>query len=449
MQRSTPLLSAPSLTGQLLEPVRAQKKRIVWAAVIGNGLVTYDFTVYSFSAMIIGKLFFPSDSALASLLMALLTFGAGFAMRPVGALVIGNLADRKGRKTGLTLSIVLMTLATGIIAFTPTYDSIGVASMLLIVFGRLLQGFAAGGEIGVSSVVLMELATKGHRCYVVSWRPASQAAAALAGALVGACTTAMMTPEALHQWGWRIPFILGMLIGPVGWYIRCHMENIPMKSSHRPSIKAMLVQHARTLWLGVLLMAAPSAGIYLMVYYMPIYLVGTLHMPPMVSLLSACFSSTLIFIGVPLLARVADRQRLRKPMQYVTMISSIVLAYPAFILLTRGIGAPFSLLVIGCYSTLLLCSNAVTTVMMLEAFPRHHRATGVSMIYSLGSTIFGGFCPFIVTWLIGVTGNPMAPAWYLLLALCISLFALIRFPDNQDRLRSIRPVLHCAGVITP
>lgn len=175
-------------------------KRLVWAAAIGNGLATYDFTIYSFSAVIIGKLFFPSDSSLASLLMSLLTFGAGFAMRPVGALVIGNLADRKGRRAGLTLSIVLMTLATSVIAFAPTYDSIGVAAMLLMVLARLLQGFAAGGEIGVSSVVLMELAARGRRCYVVSWRPASQAASALAGALVGACTTAMMSAEALHQW---------------------------------------------------------------------------------------------------------------------------------------------------------------------------------------------------------------------------------------------------------
>ena len=153
MQGSAALLPAPSPAMKLLARTRAHKKRIVWAASIGNGLVTYDFTVYSFSAVIIGKLFFPSDSALASLLMALLTFGAGFAMRPIGALFIGNLADRKGRKAGLTLSIVLMTLATGMIAFAPTYNSIGVASMLLIVCGRLLQGFAAGGEIGVSSVV--------------------------------------------------------------------------------------------------------------------------------------------------------------------------------------------------------------------------------------------------------------------------------------------------------
>jgi MFS family permease len=422
---------------------------MVLAAAIGNGLATYDFTVYSFSAMAIGKLFFPFNSAFGSLLLSLLTFGAGFAMRPIGALVIGNLADRKGRKAGLMCSIALMTLSTAVMVFAPPYSVIGPGATLLIVAARLMQGFAVGGEIGVSSVVLMELATRKNRCYVVSWRSASQAAAALAGALVGAFTTTMLSPEALLDWGWRVPFAVGMLIGPLGWYIRQQMPDVPMKKSRRPAMKTMLAQHARKLWLGILLMATPTAGIYILVYYMPIYLVGTLHMSATVSLLSACLSSTLIFIGGPLLARITDRLRLRKPIQYSTMISSIVLVYPVFHLLTTGIGEPLSLLVIGGYSLLLLCSNAATIVMILEAFPRHHRATSISVISSLGTTIFGGFCPFVVAWMIGVTGNPMAPAWYLLAAMCISLFALIQFPDSLERLRSIRPAGYYAGAATP
>jgi hypothetical protein len=223
-----------------------------------------------------------------------------------------------------------------------------------------------------------------------------------------------------------------MLVGPVGWYIRLQMTETPMDRAHKPSVKTVLQQHSRTLWLGVLLMAAPTSCIYLLVYYMPVYLVNTLHMAPTISLLSACLSSTLIFISVPLMARVADRQRLRKPIQYVTAISSLLLVYPTFLLLTRGVSEYLSLLVIGVFSTLALCSNAAYTVMMLEAFPRHQRATGVSIIYSFGVTIFGGFCPFIVTWLISVTGSPMAPAWYLLAALGISLFALTRFPNAAD-----------------
>lgn len=409
-----------------------QTKRIVVAAAIGNGLIVYDFTVYSFSAVIIGQLFFPSSSPLASLLMSLATFGAGFVMRPLGAMLIGNLADHKGRKAGLTLSIALMTLGTGIIAFTPAYASIGIAAPLLIVFARLMQGLAAGGEIGTASAALLELSSKGRRCYLVSWRAASQGAAALTGALVGALLTAALTPEALRDWGWRIPFMLGLLIGPVGWYIRRHMAIAPLPARPRPTLKRVFAQHPRTLWFGMLLMAAPSASMYLMVFHMPTYLITTLHLSPTLGLLTACVAGTVIFLGNPLLARVADRQRRRKPIQFVTLTASIVLVYPVFLALTHGVGELASLLIIAGYAAVALSNGGASSVMMLEAFPRHQRATGMSMIYSFGVALFGGFSPFIVTWLIGATGNPMVPAWYLLAALSISLFALTRFPDTVE-----------------
>lgn len=425
--------ASPSIPTQAVQTAK-QTKRIIVAAAIGNGLIMYDFTVYSFSAVIIGKLYFPSSDPLSSLLMALATFGAGFLMRPLGAMVIGNLADHKGRKAGLVFSIVLMTLGTGIIAFTPSYASIGVTATVLIVFARLLQGLAAGGEIGAASAMLMELADKNRRCYMVSWRAGSQGASALAGALVGAITTALLTPEALQDWGWRIPFMLGMLVGPVGWYVRHHMNEIPMEKKHRPTVRMVFAQRSRTLWFGILSMAAPTASIYIMVFYMPTYLITTLHLSSIISLLAACLAGAVIFVGNPLLARVADRQRRRKPIQYLTLIACIVLAYPAFLALTHGAGVLLSLLIIGGYAAVALTNGGASAVMMLEAFPHQHRATGMSMIYSFGVTIFGGFSPFIVTWLMGVTGNPMAPAWYLLAALCISLFALIRFPETvEDR----------------
>ncbi|SFC85657.1 MFS transporter [Collimonas sp. OK412] len=425
--------ASPSIPIQTA-PTAAQTKRIIVAAAIGNGLIMYDFTVYSFSAVIIGKLYFPSSNPLSSLLMALATFGAGFLMRPLGAIVIGNLADHKGRKAGLLFSIVLMTLGTGIIAFTPSYASIGVTATVLIVLARLLQGLAAGGEIGAASAMLMELADKNQRCYMVSWRAGSQGASALAGALVGAVTTALLTREAMQDWGWRIPFILGMLVGPVGWYVRRHMSEAGMGAQHRPTVTSVFAQRSRTLWFGILLMAAPTASIYIMVFYMPTYLITTLHLSSTISLLTACLAGAVIFVGNPILARVADRQRRRKPIQYLTLIACIVLTYPAFLVLTHGAGVLLSLFIIGGYAAVALTNGGASAVMMLEAFPRHHRATGMSMIYSFGVTIFGGFSPFIVTWLMGVTGNPMAPAWYLLAALCISLFALIWFPETvEDR----------------
>lgn len=428
----TPVQAIPTPVTEAAARTGMQAKRLIVAAAIGNGLIMYDFTVYSFSAVIIGKLFFPSSTPLVSLLMALATFGAGFFMRPLGAMIIGNLADRKGRKAGLTFSILLMTLGTGIIAFTPSYESISVAATLLIVFARLLQGFAAGGEIGAASAVLMELASKDRRCYLVSWRPASQGAAALAGALITAFSAAVLTGKSMQDWGWRIPFILGMLIGPVGWYLRRQWVETPMKAAYQPTLKSVFSQHPRTLWFGILLMAAPSASMYIMVFHMPTYLVTTLHLSPAISLLSACLAGTVIFFANPALARFADRQPCRKPIQYLTLISSIVLVFPAFLALTHPAGELLSLLIIGGYAAVALSNGGASSVMMLEAFPRHHRAAGMSIIYSFGVTIFGGFSPFIVTWLIGATGNPMVPAWYLLAALCISLFALRRFPDTVE-----------------
>lgn len=417
-----------SLASNAVPNATRQSKNVVFAIVIGNGLVIYDFTVYSFSAVIIGRLFFPSDNSLSSLLMSLLTFGIGFTMRPLGALVIGNLADRKGRKAGLNVSNLLMAAGTAMIAFMPTYESMGVTAALLIVGARLLQGFATGGEIGVASAVLMELAPKGKRCYLVSWRSASQAAAALVGALVGAATTSLLTPEQLVAWGWRIPFIVGLLIAPIGWFIRRNMIDTVQPGMQRPSFRVLLKLHRSSLLLGILLIATPTASMYLMVLYMPTYLVRTLGMSPTMSLLSACLSSAMLFIAAPLFARIADRYLARKPIQYVTMLVSIVLLYPVFLVLIQGVGELASILVIAGYSVVVMGNNGVTTVMIMESFPLHHRATGMSMVYSLGVTIFGAFSPFFVTWLIGTTHNPMAPAWYLLGAMVISLFALVTFP---------------------
>lgn len=411
------------------------KRRVIAATALGNGLIMYDFTVYSFSAVTIGKLFFPSTNPLTSLLLVFATFGAGFLMRPLGAMVIGSLADRRGRKAGLALSIVLMTLGTGLIAFTPSFGTIDIAASLLMLLARLLQGFAAGGEIGTASAALMELAPPGRRCYVTSWRPASQGLSALAGALVTAGTGALLAPEQLAAWGWRIPFVLGMLVGPVGWYIRRHMAE-PMRSENRaPSLKNLLRQHRRALCCGVLLMAAPTASIYIMVFYLPSYLVSALHMPATVSLLSSCLAGSVIFIVAPLMGLLSDRQPRRKPIQQIMLLVSMAMVYPAFMILTRQAGEWISLLVICVYASAAFSTGGANSVMLLEAFPVHHRAAGMSLIYSLGSTLFGGFSPFVVTWLIAVTGNPMAPAWYLLAALGISCCALAAFPEAPAAVR--------------
>jgi MHS family proline/betaine transporter-like MFS transporter len=414
----------------LIHAPQARPGRIVLATIIGNAFVAYDFTVYSFSAVIIGKLFFPSHNSLSSLLLSLATFGAGFVMRPLGAIIIGQIANSRGRKAGMTWSLAFMTFGTWLIACLPTVASIGPAATVLMVLARLMQGLAAGGEIGPASAVLMESVPRERRCYLTSWRGASQGAAAFAAALVGATTTALLSPADMHEWGWRIPFMLGGLIGPVGWYLRRRMPSVAMDLPKRPRLGSMFANYARPLLYGTLMMAAPSIGIYITVFYMPSYLVRTLHRPPVISLLIASLSGLVILVVNPLVARIADRQKRRKPIQYLALVICLVLTYPAFSGLRRGTGDVTALLIILGYVAVALSNAGASTVMMLEAFPPEHRAAALSIMYSFGVAIFGGFSPLIVTWLIAATGNPMMPAWYLIAATCITLFALQRFPET-------------------
>lgn len=410
---------------------KARPTRIVLATIIGNAFVAYDFTVYSFSAVIIGKLFFPSHNPLSSLLLSLATFGAGFVMRPIGAIIIGHIADSRGRRAGMAWSLALMTLGTWMITCLPTVASIGPAATVLMVVARLMQGLAAGGEIGPASAVLMESVARNRRCYLTSWRGASQGAAAFAAALVGAIATAVLSPADMQEWGWRIPFVLGGLIGPVGWYLRRRMPSVIADASERPRLARLFARHARPLLFGTLMMAAPSVGIYITVFYMPSYLVQTLHRRAAISLMTASLSGLLILVVNPLVARIADRQRSRKPIQYLTLVICLVTTYPAFLGLRSGVGDVTALLIILAYVAVALSNAGASTVLMLEAFPQHYRAAALSIMYSFGVTIFGGFSPLIVTWLIAATGNPMMPAWYLIAAIVVTLFALQRFPETM------------------
>ncbi|WP_375509277.1 MFS transporter, partial [uncultured Caballeronia sp.] len=267
-----------------------------------------------------------------------------------------------------------------------------------------------------------------RRCYLTSWRGASQGAAAFAAALVGATLTALLSSKAMHDWGWRIPFVLGGFIGPVGWYLRRRMPSVPVNAPERPRFTTLFRQHAPTLGYGTLMMAAPSVGIYITVFYMPSYLVRTLHRPPAIGLLIASLSGLVIMIVNPLVARIADRQASRKPLQYLMLVICLALTYPAFLALRAGVSNVAATAIILAYVALALNNAGASTVLMMEAFAPLHRAAALSIMYSFGVTIFGGFSPLIVTWLIAVTGNPMMPAWYLIGAICITLFALQRFP---------------------
>ncbi|SAL38568.1 major facilitator transporter [Caballeronia cordobensis] len=425
MTKSDPRNASPNLT------------RIIVATVISNGFVAYDFTVYGFSAAIIGRLFFPAHDGASSLLLSLATFGAGFVMRPLGAVLIGRYADRRGREAGMRLSIAAMAAGTWLIACLPTHAQIGASATVLIVLARLLQGLAAGGEIGPASALLMESVPYERRCFIVSWRGASQGAAACVAALVGACTAALLSPAELAQWGWRVPFVIGGLIAPLGWFLRRMPGEAQASKARLPRAPLAIVlrEHARPLVCGILMMAAPSSSIYIAVLYMPSYLTHTLHRPATISLTIASLSGLVILVVTPLVALAADRLRSRKTLQYASLAAALATVYPAFHALTQGAPDDLALVIILLYVALALNNAGAGSVLMLEAFPKHRRAASLAVIYTFGVVIFGGFSPLAVVWLIGATGDAMTPAWYLLAANCVTLLALSRFPERPASAR--------------
>jgi MFS transporter, MHS family, proline/betaine transporter len=399
--------------------------RLIAACSLGNALEMYDFTVYSFFALLIGKLFFPSDSAYGSLLLAVATFGIGFVMRPLGGIVIGNYADRKGRKAAMTLTIGLMVLGTLCIALAPTYASAGVFGSLMIVAGRLLQGFSLGGEVGAATAMLMESGGIRGRGFRVSWQLASQGLAAVLGALTGAALYAALPQASLESWGWRLPFLFGLLIAPVGLYIRANLEETHQARRHEPSpMGRLLREHGGTVLKGIFATTAGTATMYLVVFFMPTYMIRLLHLPPSLSLLSGCATGITMFAVSLLAGRMADGLPNRKPLVVGSLVLSVLVVYPAFWLINH---TPSVALVL-CLSVLLTAIvNIGTTplfLMLLEMLPIGVRASGISVIYSIGVTVFGGSSQFVVTWLLARTGNPMSPAFYMMACGVLSICAV-------------------------
>ncbi|MDP9995858.1 MFS family permease [Variovorax boronicumulans] len=431
MGGAPPTAAAPSSPADTVQAKGKHKGkqtqfRLIAACSLGNALEMYDFTVYSFFALLIGKLFFPSDSPYGSLLLAVATFGIGFVMRPLGGVIIGSYADRKGRKAALTLTIGLMVAGTLCIALAPTYASAGVFGSLMILAGRLLQGFSLGGEVGAATSMLMESGGIRGRGFRVSWQLASQGLAAVLGALTGAALYAALPQASLESWGWRLPFLFGLLIAPVGFYIRANLEETHQARSHESSpMGRLLREHGGTVLKGIFSITAGTAAMYLVVFFMPTYMIRVLHMPPSLSLLSGCATGITMFAVALLSGRLADRLPNRKPLVIGSLVLGVLAVYPAFWLINHYPSVPLVL----CLSVLLTAIvNLGTTplfLMLLEMLPIGVRASGISVIYSVGVTVFGGSSQFIVTWLLATTGNPMSPAFYMMACGVLSICALV------------------------
>ncbi|MBU9192418.1 MFS transporter [Burkholderia gladioli] len=406
----------------------------VIAAVIGNALEWYDFTVFSFMVVVIAELFFPSSSEYASLLLTTATFGVAFFMRPIGGIVLGLYADRAGRKAALSLVILLMTAGIFLIAAAPTYAAIGIGAPLLIVFGRLLQGFSAGGEFGSATAMLIEAAPRGRRGFYGSWQMSSQSAALLVGALVGTLVTHGLSSEALHAWGWRVPFLLGLLIGPIGYYLRRHLADSEVflaskASARRVTLGEVFAQHGREVLCGLGSVIALTVTIYVLISYLPTFAVKQLKLPYAESFYAVIVGGLLLTVLTPLAGAWSDRIG-RKTLSLWSLVATLALIYPLFLWLDAApsVGRLVLVLVQGLLAITLSGYYGPFGAMIAELFPAQVRSTGLSLAYNVAVMLFGGFGQFIVTWLIKATGTPLAPTYYVMAGLALSVIAVACMP---------------------
>jgi MFS family permease len=408
---------------------RASKAGAVIRVASGNFLEMYDFMVFGYYAAAIGRTFFPSASEFASLMKALMTFGAGYLMRPLGAIVLGAYVDRYGRRKGLLVTLGLMAIGTASIAFTPGYQTIGMLAPLLILLGRLLQGFSAGVELGGVSVYLAEIAPPGRKGFFVSWQSASQQVAVALAAVIGIAVTYNLSADSMNRWGWRVPLLLGCLIIPVLFVLRRSLVETEefVARKHHPStseIVRTVAANWRLVGLGVMLTAMTTVSFYMITAYTPTFGGMVLHLDnTRVQFVILCVAIS-NFTWLPIVGALSDRIG-RQPILLAVTILTLVTAYPALLWL---VGAPSigRMLLVELWLSFLFGSyNGAMVVYLTEIMPPEVRTSGFSVAYSLATAIFGGFTPAICTYLIEVSGNSAVPGLWLSFAAALALVAAL------------------------
>ena len=386
--------------------------------------------VFGYYAAAIGKTFFPKNNEFASLMLSLATFGVGFLMRPLGAIILGAYIDRKGRRAGLMLTLALMSIGTLSIACLPGYATLGIISPLLIVLGRLLQGFSAGVELGGVSVYLSEIATPGHKGFYVSWQSASQQCAVVFAALLGVILSSNLTPAQMSDWGWRVPLWVGCFIIPFLFIIRQSLSETEefLARKHHPKLPEVLrslISNWQLVVLGTMLVTMTTVSFYLITAYTPTFGSTVLHLASRDNLIVTLCVGVSNFIWLPIMGALSDRIG-RTPLLIACTSLALLTAYPALYWLSsapsfgRLLGVELWLsFIYGSY-------NGAMVVFLTELMPVKVRATGFSIAYSLATAIFGGFTPAICTYLIHVTNNKAMPgAWLSIAAACGLIAALV------------------------
>ena len=425
------------------EQVKHSKLGAVLRVTSGNFLEMFDFFLFGFYATSISRTFFPASSEFASLMLTFGTFGAGFLMRPLGAIILGAYIDRAGRRKGLILTLALMALGTVMIAFVPGYAAIGLFAPLIVLVGRLFQGFSAGVELGGVSVYLSEMATPGHKGFYVSWQSGSQQVAIVVAAAIGYGLNLWLAPSVIADWGWRVPFFIGCLIVPLIFVIRRSLQETEafLARTHHPDVHEIfrsMVENWKVVGAGMLLVVMTTISFYLITVYTPTFGKNVLKLSSADSLaVTICIGVSNLF-WLPVMGAVSDRVG-RRPVLLAFAGLTVLTAYPA---LSWLVGAPTfqRMLVVELWLSFLYGGyNGAMVVALTEVMPVDVRTVGFSLAYSLATALFGGFTPAVSTWLIQVTGDNGAPGfWMMFAAVCGLAGTLIlygRRPESpQDAL---------------
>lgn len=404
---------------------RRQKIKAVVRVSAGNFLEMYDFIIYGYYATYIARTFFPADNEFVSLMAAFLAYGAGFLVRPIGAVVLGSYTDRVGRRAGLILSLSLMAIGTASIAITPGYETIGILAPIIIVAGRLIQGFSSGVEIGGCSIYLAEIATPGNRGFYTSWQSGSQQVAVMLSAVLGVWLTSVLTADQMTAWGWRVPLFIGCAIIPfVFWLRRTLPETEAFIHSKPPTETREVMKILGANWqivaIGVMMSILTTTTFYTITVYTPTFGTRALGLQPVEAMIVTLCAGLSNFFWLPVGGAISDRIG-RRTQLFVVPIVALVTAYPAMLWLVSDPSFVKLLAVVLWFSAIFGLYNGAMIPLLAEIMPPKVRTTGFALAFVTATAIFGGFTPAVNTQLIELTGNLAAPALWVSFAAAISL----------------------------
>ncbi|MCZ4543939.1 MFS transporter [Rhodococcus qingshengii] len=417
--------TATTPTSGTVTPERlAAARKAVISSSLGAALEWFDVIVYASFAVVIAHNFFPGGDNTLGLILTFATFAISYVIRPLGGMVLGSYADRRGRKNALTLTMMLMMIDTLIMAVAPTTSMIGPWAGVVILVSRLIQGFSAGGEFGTATTFLVETAPH-KKAFYSSWQVASQGASVFLASLFGYVLNTHLSHEALYSWGWRVPFFFGIIVGPVGLYIRAKLdETDDFKTSvpEKAPLKTTLTRHLGRVLTGAAVVGVATISIYL-ILYMPTFAVKNLGVSASAGYLGGIVAGLVTLITVPLIGHLADRVGPARVMTWAA-VAAIVLAWPLFKLMVDHPSTLTLVLVVSVLGVIMAFAFGPLPALMSSLFPAEIRATGMSLSYNLGVTLLGGIAPLVLTWLISTTGSLDAPSYYYMTVAVLSLGGL-------------------------